>query len=90
MSVLVVVAVRDSAVKAYGRPIFVPSVGVALRSFSDEVNREAAENAMNMHPSDFELFEIAAFDEDTGVFRDAPEGVRSLARGKDVFKGEVR
>ena len=38
-----VCAVFDSAVNLYGQPIFVPSVGAALRSFIDEVNnRESA------------------------------------------------
>lgn len=60
-------SVKDSAAQAFGRPLFVPSVGVAQRSFSDEVNRVAEDNHMNRYPSDFELYEIGEFDDSTGV-----------------------
>lgn len=60
--------VRDIAVGAYGRPMFMQSKGQALRSFSDEVNRVADDNQMNKHPEDFALFYLGLFDEETGVF----------------------
>lgn len=77
-----VCAVFDSAIGAYGRPIFSPSRGAVVRSFSDEVNRAAADNQLYSHPEDFELRLLAFFDEETGIFR--YEGVETLARGKDV------
>lgn len=77
-----VVSVKDSALGAYGRPLFVPSLGVAMRSFSDEVNRVAPDNQMNAHPEDFELWYLASFDEVNGTFVDP--AIRMLARGKDV------
>lgn len=82
MSKVVVVSVHDSAAGGFGRPIFVPSVGVALRSFTDEVNRVGADNQMNQHPDDFVLWELAAFDEESGEFERVDK--RVLARGKDV------
>ena len=86
MSVLRVCAVFDSALGAYGQPIFTPSAGVAVRSFSDEVNRGAPDNQLNQHPEDFALFELAVFDSDSGRF--VAEGdPRCLARGKDVVRG---
>lgn len=86
---LVVVSVWDSAAQAYNRPIFVPTKGVALRSFTDEVNRKAADNPLNAHPEDYELRILAEFEEETGVFQVAPEGVGAcLARGKDVAVGQ--
>ena len=48
-----VCVVFDSAVNLYGQPIFVPSVGAALRSFIDEVNNR--ESAMCAHPEDYVL-----------------------------------
>lgn len=87
MSVLCVVAVWDSAAQAFGRPLFVPSVGVALRSFTDEVNRKAPDNAMNQHYADFELYELCSFNEEAGEFFDPVK--RMVARGKDVFNLEV-
>lgn len=77
-----VVAVRDSAMNAFGRPLFVPALGIALRSFTDEVNRKDGENQMHAHADDFELWHLAEFDESDGKFM--PVDVRMLARGKDV------
>jgi hypothetical protein len=79
-----VVAVRDSAVGAFNRPFYAPSIGVAVRSFSDEVNRKAADNIMSQHPEDFELWYIANFDEELGRFETID--ARVLARGKDVVQ----
>lgn len=82
MATLAVVAVRDRALDAFMRPFFVPSVGMAIRSFQDEVNRADKENAIYNHPEDYDLFHIASFDEDTGVFVNTPGGVKQLAIGK--------
>lgn len=78
----VVCAVFDSAAALYGQPVFVPSVGVALRSFIDEVNNK--ESAMFGHPDDYTLFYVADFDDATGEFSLPERGLVSLARGKDV------
>jgi len=59
-------SVFDSAAQAYNRPIFVPSTGLAIRSFRDEVNRKADDNTLNSHPSDFELYQVGQFDDQTG------------------------
>lgn len=78
-----VCAVRDSAAELYGQPIFVPSRGVALRSFADEVNRVAADNPLNQHPEDFVLYELGVFDESSGFFN--CHEPQQLARGKDLL-----
>jgi len=90
MTKSVVVAVFDSAVQAYGRPIFVPAIGAAMRSFQDEVNRKADDNPVYAHPSDYELFVVGYFDDSTGIFTTPGDGIpQSLARAKDlVIKGE--
>ena len=78
---LVMCAVRDSAVDAFMRPFFVPSTGMAVRSFTDEVNRQDGE--MNKHREDYALFELGSFDEESGkCFNlDTP---RQLIRGSDI------
>ena len=81
-----VCAVYDSAVEAYGQPMFVTAVGAALRSFIDEVNRRADDNALYLHPEDYTLFYIADFDDVSGEFVPTDRGIGSLARGKDVAK----
>jgi len=87
MAILVIVSIKDLAAQAFGRPAFVPSVGVAVRSFSDEVNRDHPDNQMFSHPSDFELYEVGQFDDATGVFSDnhsSTSAPRLLTRAVDV------
>lgn len=85
MSKLYVVAVKDSAIEAFNRPFYVPAVGAAVRSFTDEVNRKAEDNPMHAHPDDYSLHVLAVFDDETGTFSpENPEGPRLLARGKDI------
>lgn len=84
-SLKAVVAVFDSAVQAYAPPMCVPSTGLAVRSFTDEVNRADVNNPLHGHPEDFELRHLANFDEDSGVFSRLESGlVEVLVRGKDV------
>lgn len=79
----VVVSVFDLAVGAYGRPAFVVSKGVAVRSFQDEVRRVAPENQMNTHPGDFCLQFLGFFDDSCGRFvQNDPE---ILCRGADCL-----
>jgi len=75
--------VKDRAADAFGRPMFVPSTGVAIRSFSDEINRNNAENQLYNHPDDFDLYELGQFDDNTGLFalHDQP---KLLSLGKQV------
>ena len=77
----ILVAIRDSAVNAFMRPFAVPAVGAAVRSFMDEVNRPDSD--MGKHPDDYELFELAAFDDTSGRVTMLPEP-RQLARAKDI------
>lgn len=73
--------VRDSAANVYGQPMCVPSLGIAVRSFGDEVKRVDANNQMNKHPEDFELFDVGTYDDNTCTFETyAP---KSIARGVD-------
>jgi hypothetical protein len=75
--------VKDRAADAFGRPMFVPSTGVAIRSFSDEINRNHADNQLYNHPDDFDLYELGQFDDNTGLFslHDQP---KLLSLGKQV------
>lgn len=59
----VIVAVRDSKADAFGRPFFVGSAGIAIRSFDDEVNRADSDNQMHNHPGDFALYELGTYDD---------------------------
>jgi hypothetical protein len=59
-----------------------------LRSFQDEVSRQAPDNVMASHPSDFELFELGFFDDSVGSF-EINEVPRSLMRAKDVTNASL-
>lgn len=77
-----VIAVFDTASQLYGQPMFVAARGQAVRSFTDEVNRSAQDNPLFMHPEDWELYLLATYDDETGIF--TSEGSEIIARGKDV------
>jgi len=79
-----IVSVKDGAANVFNRPFFVPHRNVAIRDFTDEVNRSAADNPLNKHPDDFDLYIIGTFDDNLGSF--LTESIPSvLVRGKDVF-----
>jgi len=66
---LEILAVYDRAVQAYARPMFLPAVGVGIRSFTDEVNRNSPDNNLFHHPDDFDLFHLGSFDDVTATFK---------------------
>jgi len=75
--------VKDRATDMFGTPMFLMATGQATRSFSDEVNRKEAGNQLNMHPDDFDLYQLGTFDSESGSFlTHAPELV---VRGKDLI-----
>lgn len=87
MSILKVLSVKDLAAQSFGRPIFVPAIPLAVRSFTQEVNRSDPQNDMHLHPSDFELYELGDFDDTTGIF--APIAPRLVSRAVDVRTPEA-
>lgn len=78
---LTVCGVRDSAMDAFMRPFFVPTTAVAVRLFRDDVNKP--DSQMHGHESDYELFELGVFDDETGKFGNL-DSPRSLVRGSDI------
>lgn len=85
---LIVVAVRDRATDAFMHPMCVHTIGQAVRSFGDEVNRADERNPLYRHPEDHDLFELGSFDERSGRVAPLADGPRQIAIGKDlVTKG---
>lgn len=78
----VIVSVKDTAAQAFGRPVFVPAVAVAVRSFRDEINRKDSNEDLAKHPDDFELYELGSFDDSNGVIE--VNEPRLVARAKDL------
>lgn len=58
-------AVRDAKAEAYLRPFFTETRGLAVRSFSDAVNDKSS--PFFTHPEDYSLWELGAFEQDTGL-----------------------
>lgn len=78
-----IVALHDRAANAYARPYYVQALGQAIRSFLDELNRDAAENPMYKHPDDFNLYHLGYYDEDHGTFENLPQP-HKIADGKQL------
>ena len=81
---LFVVCVKDRAAEVFNRPFFVPHRNVAIRDFTDEVNRAAVDNQLNKHPDDFDLYLLGEFNDNTGEFSISSPQV--LVRAKDVLQ----
>lgn len=80
-----IVAIRDGAVAAFARPAFTRSKGEAIRSFSDEVNRNDQDNTLHTHPEDYALYYLGHFDDATGQFT-CPKQPEQLAEAKTVLR----
>lgn len=82
---MIIVSVKDRAADGFMRPFYVPRNEMAIRSFTDEVNRSAPDNPIYQHPEDYDLYEIGVFDEDTGEIH-GNKILKLLVRGQDVKK----
>lgn len=78
-----VYSVRDSKAESYGTPIFLPTDGLALRAFEDQVQREGS--PLYDHPEDFCLFLLGTFDEHTGRLEPL-EQPKSLGQAVEYVK----
>lgn len=83
----VIVCIKDTAARVYGVPFVVQAAAQAVRSLRDEVNSKDSTSDVCKHPSDFELYELATFDEDSGNI--APfELPQLLCRAKDLKESD--
>lgn len=76
-------AVLDAAAGCYSKPFFMPNVAVAVRTFSDEVNRSDPQNNLFVHPGDFSLCELGEFDDVNGSF-ELLERPQTVAQAKSL------
>lgn len=82
--ILQILVVRDRSADVFGMPTFATAVGIAIRSFADEINRVDNNNVMNRHPDDFDLFSLGTYDDSTGEF--TTHKPRQVAIGKDLVR----
>lgn len=78
----IVCSIRDSALDAFGVPMFFASRGSAIRAFTDEAVR--AESAIAKHPSDYELFYLGTWDDGVSDF-DCGGTPQSIVRAVDCI-----
>lgn len=62
----IVMGVRDTRTEIYINHFTVRHTGEALRDFRLQVNTEG--NVLSAHPEDFELWQLALWDDETGTF----------------------
>lgn len=67
----IVVCVYDEGTQCYGPLATFVAVGIASRSFADEVNNKREGNVLRAHPIDFSLWQLAVYDDVTGTFEPA-------------------
>lgn len=81
MQTIILISVKDTAARSFNQPAFVPTPAVGQRSFSEAINDP--QHDFYKYYSDFELYEVGAFDASTGVLTPLDEP-RLIVRGKDV------
>lgn len=72
------VALYDRATEAYAPVMTVHTRAEAIRSFRNEVNNP--QSPLNQHPTDYELYKLGEYDEQTGHITANSE---LLARAED-------
>lgn len=77
-----VVSVFDTKSKIFSKPMLFVTDGVALRSFSDEVNRKDSD--LGAHVDDFQLFLLGTFDDQTGMYTQDKVEILALASSVKV------
>ncbi|WNK13077.1 MAG: nonstructural protein [Microvirus sp.] len=78
-----VFSIRDRAIDTFAQPFYAASVGHAVRSFTDAVNREDKDSNLYMHPDDFDLYSVGEFDDEFGRFHCPDTGPEMVAVGKN-------
>lgn len=61
-----VYSILDLKTKAYGQPFYAKTRGEAIRSFTSAINAGQPDNMLRKYPGDFELYEIATWDDNLG------------------------
>lgn len=75
-----IIATRDIVANLYSAPMFVPSIGGAIRAFGDECQREDPKNGLYMHPEHYELWELGTYDDNDGTFDVPHDGSHTQAK----------
>lgn len=80
-----VFSVYDEKAKAFITPFFLPEVGQATRVFGDMVNDVT--HQFGQHPSDYTLFKIANWDNESGQTESVRE---TIANGVELVEEQPK
>lgn len=79
--ILKIFAVYDRKVEAYLQPMFMQTVGQAVRGFSDACKDDKSN--LSKHPEDFVLEQLGEFDDHSGEIRQIAEIHKICAEARD-------
>lgn len=82
---LLAVSIRDRKSEFFNSPFFVPNEAVAVRTFTQEVNRADDKNMLFTAAEDFELYVVGVFDDATGFL--SPEMHEGNVRPRCIVVG---
>lgn len=74
---LFVYSVRDIKSNAFMQPFCLPNDATAIRAFGDAVMK--GDNPMQSHAEDYELYRVAAWDDEAGLLTPRKEGPKQIA-----------
>jgi len=81
-------SVFDVKATAYGTPFFMPTIGMAIRAFTDVA--ADPQTQINKHPEDYVLYELGEFDDcDGSVAMNIPPKSFGAASNYAVVKPEL-
>jgi len=86
MTVFAVFSTYDAVVKAFAPPFLAPNKGAAIRMFADAANEEKSN--LRKHASDYSLFLVASFDDQSGAFA-LPSAPERVITAQEVLQDEV-
>lgn len=76
-----VFAIFDEKAGAFLQPIFLNTVGMAIRAVTDAVNNPESE--FSSHSGDYTLFHLAEYDDNTGEFNNVKKPLHNLLELKN-------
>lgn len=79
---MTIFAVWDAKALAFLEPFFMPTAGMAIRSFHDAVNKQGTQ--FNQHPEDYSLWQIGMWYSAEGLVKPLDHGNVQLESGIQV------
>lgn len=78
--------VHDIKAEAYLAPFFVPTAGLAIRTFAETCN--TPDHDFSKYPEDYTLMELGDYDETTGLITAHPAPI-AIGKALDFVKAEI-